>query len=126
MCCVRSVAVKSLIALALAAITLGACARTVIRDAPEPRTLRSVASARVAMDSARTRLLVRDGIIDTIAFLDSLPDAEVISLPLNALPRMIALIYRCSDTDTSRAMLRRTVITRFAKCPWSAFPTAER
>lgn len=116
-------------ALATGVLALAACTRTIIHEPPAPSTLRTVAGARFAMDSAQTRLLVRNGMLDTIAFLDSLPAAEVVSFalvsgsaPLNAPPRMVALVSRCSDADTIRALLRRTIVRRFAHCPWSTFP----
>jgi len=120
---------------AIGASVAAGCATTVVRQTPAPaeHTLVRASDARAALDSAGSDLVIVHGVISTIAVFDSIPPDEVISFELvvgTGAPsgeiRKVGMVMRCARADTSFGGGRRTVIRRFADCPWSVTPKAAR
>jgi hypothetical protein len=122
-------------ALVCAVGAIAACTAPILRQhpTPAPESLLQAMDARAILDSVGSQLVIVHGIITTSAVFDSIPPDEVISFELVAGTggpagelQKVGLVMRCTQVDTSVTSRGRTVIRRFARCPWSAFPKAER
>ncbi len=121
--------------IAIGALIAASCATTVVRLTPAPaeHTLIRASDARAALDSIGSDLVIVHGVISTITVFDSIPPDEVISFELvvgTGVPsgevHKVGMVMRCARADTSSGGGRRTVIRRFAGCPWSLTPRAAR